>query len=963
MALLSVLAAAGERGVTRDRATMLLWGERDESHARHHLSDALYIVRHAFGPEVIDSSTTLVLNRTVLSSDLEGFSHNVLARQYATAVAEYGGPFLDGFHLTGAVHFEDWMVAKRQQLSLQFCQAIEGLAGGAEQESDLPSAIRWWRLLLEQDPYNSRVALSLARALLASEDRGNALDVLEAHRQLLRSELDADTGVTVRSFLDELRNGDGAVPAVSATHPALPARPQVAPAVPTDGARRRWPRLWGLVAGVVCAALAGAGLTWLMVSGPDAAPVDPQLLAVPPFHAMTANPAIRTLAMDVPELFWATITGEFGLRVTDPTALEMEWRRKGGEPGDALPLDEVIDVAEGAGAGLVVVGSVAGTDGHIRLSASLIEVPDGDMRVAPTMVEGAYQDFPLLVDRLVGQLLARHAGVPEHRIGMLADRNTVAVQAYLSGVRAGQQVPGSGDWFARALDADSEMLLAALSGYEAGEASQAMAQVSWDHRAELHAYDAALALPLVGWRFGRTTTLAERLEQYASLVNTTPLWSAPLVEWGASTFLWSRATGATTWSSAARAANENLVGRDPNNLAGWSRLFAIAAFDGDTASARRYASEYTRRGAHATESRGLGWLLAWTVRLRLALLVGDAGESAALWEHGGDAIRVAAAHPLRGPVVYASELAPLVGGLLVDGRGLRELDAFMRRLRAEDPTPSFPMLNWARVRGHRDETRAVRAALYDELPPVTAASLRLRDALFLGERDAQTAAAAVFLDRVARGVLVPPPDSTDPTPAHIGPGRAICWSTLWSVAHGETRGARDAIASLRGMPLPYRHAVCAGLIDVLLTKREGADARRAVLDLDSLVRAFPMEPWPYEHGVRDLTPGVDNLVVARLLAEHGDTARALAAIRRGPWGPVASERAPHWSLGMLPDFLREEGRFAAAVGDTSGAVRAYRQYLVLREDASTPRAEWEDVQRELRELLNGARIPVPADTR
>jgi len=165
------------------------------------------------------------------------------------------------------------------------------------------------------------------------------------------------------------------------------------------------------------------------------------------------------------------------------------------------------------------------------------------------------------------------------------------------------------------------------------------------------------------------------------------------------------------------------------------------------------------------------------------------------------------------------------------------------------------------------------------------------------------------------------------------------------------------------MPLPYRHAVCAGLIDVLLTKREGADARRAVLDLDSLVRAFPMEPWPYEHGVRDLTPGVDNLVVARLLAEHGDTARALAAIRRGPWGPVASERAPHWSLGMLPDFLREEGRFAAAVGDTSGAVRAYRQYLVLREDASTPRAEWEDVQRELRELLNGARIPVPADTR
>jgi hypothetical protein len=114
-----------------------------------------------------------------------------------------------------------------------------------------------------------------------------------------------------------------------------------------------------------------------------------------------------------------------------------------------------------------------------------------------------------------------------------------------------------------------------------------------------------------------------------------------------------------------------------------------------------------------------------------------------------------------------------------------------------------------------------------------------------------------------------------------------------------------------------------------------------------------MESWPYERGVRDLTPGVDNLIVARLLAELGDTTRALAAIRRGPGGPVGNERTPHWSLGMLPEFLREEGRLAAAAGDTSGAVRAYRRYLALRDGVARSRGEYADVQRELRALMPG----------
>jgi len=35
---------------------------------------------------------------------------------------------------------------------------------------------------------------------------------------------------------------------------------------------------------------------------------------------------------------------------------------------------------------------------------------------------------------------------------------------------------------------------------------------------------------------------------------------------------------------------------------------------------------------------------------------------------------------------------------------------------------------------------------------------------------------------------------------------------------------------------------------------------------------------------------------------------------------------------MLPGILKEEGRLAESVGDTSGAITAYRRYLALRMD-------------------------------
>ena len=90
-----------------------------------------------------------------------------------------------------------------------------------------------------------------------------------------------------------------------------------------------------------------------------------------------------------------------------------------------------------------------------------------------------------------------------------------------------------------------------------------------------------------------------------------------------------------------------------------------------------------------------------------------------------------------------------------------------------------------------------------------------------------------------------------------------------------------------------------------------------------------------------------NLIAARLHEGAGDTAAALAAVRRRLIG-VATY--PHYVR-----YLREEGRLAALLADTAGAIRAYRHYLALRSDPEPRlRAQRDTVRVELAALLRHA---------
>src|SRR5262245_24068664 len=109
LAILAIIAAAGDRGVSRERLCGLLWADTDETRARHALRQALYALGHEVDGDVIETEPVLRLNRNLLTADVAEFQAALTAKDWAGAANVATGPFLHGFYLPSAPNFERWV--------------------------------------------------------------------------------------------------------------------------------------------------------------------------------------------------------------------------------------------------------------------------------------------------------------------------------------------------------------------------------------------------------------------------------------------------------------------------------------------------------------------------------------------------------------------------------------------------------------------------------------------------------------------------------------------------------------------------------------------------------------------------------------------------------------------------------------------------------------------------------------
>lgn len=208
-AVLAVLAVCGPIGCTRDRLVAFLWPESDDAHARHNLRDAVYAIRRTLGADAVSGSAdTLRLDPAVVTSDVREFAEALEAGRLADAVTTYRGPLLDGFHLSGAPEFDQWVDGERNRCFRERQQALKRLAKREEEEGRWDGAADWWGRAVAGDPLNSRLVVRRMVALTRAGDRANAIQEGQAHCLRLASELDLEPDEAFLEELERVRSGE-----------------------------------------------------------------------------------------------------------------------------------------------------------------------------------------------------------------------------------------------------------------------------------------------------------------------------------------------------------------------------------------------------------------------------------------------------------------------------------------------------------------------------------------------------------------------------------------------------------------------------------------------------------------------------------------------------------------------------------------------------------------------------------
>jgi len=190
LALLALLAVAGDIGVSRDKLLAYLWPEASAERARHVLNQLLYAQRRQVGDESLFlGRKTLRLNPAAIQTDVAAFERSLDDGALESGVALYRGPFLDGFFLKDAPEFERWSETHRARLARRATDAFAELARRAAGRGDQSGSVEWWRRSLELDPFDTQRTLSLVEALAAAGDRAGALLTARRHEELLQREL------------------------------------------------------------------------------------------------------------------------------------------------------------------------------------------------------------------------------------------------------------------------------------------------------------------------------------------------------------------------------------------------------------------------------------------------------------------------------------------------------------------------------------------------------------------------------------------------------------------------------------------------------------------------------------------------------------------------------------------------------------------------------------------------------
>ncbi len=605
---------------------------------------------------------------------------------------------------------------------------------------------------------------------------------------------------------------------------------------------------------------------------------DRDRIAVFPFHVTTAD---SLLGEGVAELVAGELTGEGGPRAVHMGTALRTWRHAGG--GLRAPLDHAAEMkaAIELGAGLVLEGSVVGLGQRLTLSAQVVSVPSGTVhRASP--VSGVPDSLPRLIERLAAGVLVASGASALNAPQRLSD-SPGAVRAYMEGLAAFHRgrFAQAASAFDRAIALDTLFTRASFmrwlsSTWGAGFGTEAARQASRRARSQRNSLspDDQIVLDAA---FGDLPAK----ERAAAAAPESPEVSYFLGDW---LFHHAPALGWDSSLARARAAFEQSVALDSQATV-LHHLVEIGLWSRDSTLLRRAWSGYDRLVQGTDPS--FGWLVS--ERIGDARLTADLRRRAVPVGTEDDLFRASYWY------IPASRFLP--------PETIEELSARTARSVVPRLQPTVKLMHFYAVSLQGRSRAAARIALGGLSPDVPlmdgfSTDLWTAASALVGDGPTATGAAAIARLRV-RGM-------EDPD-AHA---RTTCVVRLWDAT------MLDSAAPDGGFLRDHGQVACAGILDVWSAPPEDRVAR--LEHADSVVRQGA-----------DLvfgSSGVGEVILARQWEAAGNRARALALFRS------RIIDFPNWSAAAA---YRAEGRLAALTGDTTGAIRVYREYLSLRQYAES----------------------------
>lgn len=473
LALLAVLAAAGERGRTRDQLLLLFWPEATQSRARHSLDQLLYALRGSLGESVFASVNPVRLNGEAVTSDVAAFNAAMEHDDLDAAVRLYRGPFLEGFYLEDAPEFERWVETERARLEASFASALAHLARKAEAARDWQTALACWQTLTDVDRLSSKYAAGLVRALVEAGDQSAALRFMERYEAVVAQELGRDEQRAAASLLADVRSAMKSTPppapspVPSATSPGV-TEPSVAPAAaatpapatrtpndpPALSARHR--RRAAYVIGVLTAgALLGAA-AYLRSSARahPTAEIEERSIAVLPLANVSRDAKDAPLADGLTEEIVGVLAQLRGIRVAARTSA-------------AAFKNSNIDVrliGDSLGVDYVLEGGVQKAANRLRVQVRLVDTRTGVSRWSETYDRELRDVFAVqsdIAEAVAREMNVKLGGSTRAAVRRVPTRNPAAHEFYLRGndpaTTRGDSASRAGlEYFRQAIALDSE---------------------------------------------------------------------------------------------------------------------------------------------------------------------------------------------------------------------------------------------------------------------------------------------------------------------------------------------------------------------------------------------------------------------------------------------------------------------------------------------------------------------------